>query len=244
VRVLDASTAHRVHPDWVYGFPELTGDQADRIRAAKRVSNPGCYPTGAVALIRPLVDAGLLPADYPVVIPAVSGYSGGGRSMIDSFEGRGQNPTTERVRLYALDLAHKHVEEMRVYAGLVGKPIFLPIVGAYRQGMLVEVPLFLSHLAGATGRDLHATLAARYRNSRFVEVMPFEPQPASQLEPEALNGTNRMQLYVFENADSGQAVLIARLDNLGKGASGAAAQNLDLMLGITTDYDYAVTDAS
>jgi N-acetyl-gamma-glutamyl-phosphate reductase len=227
-RVLDASTAFRVAPDWTYGFPELAPGQAEKIRAAKRVSNPGCYPTGGIALLRPLVDAGLLPADYPVTVNAVSGYSGGGKSMIADFEG-GTAPAFE---LYGLGFEHKHLPEMQLYSKLTHRPIFIPSVGNFRQGMLVSVPLQLDTLPGKPkGADLHTTLAERYAGSRYVSVMPME-SAATKLEPEALNETNKLELYVFASDKYRQAVLVARLDNLGKGASGAAVQNMRLMLGL------------
>jgi N-acetyl-gamma-glutamyl-phosphate reductase len=230
-KVLDASTAFRVAPDWTYGFPELAPDQADKIRAARKVSNPGCYPTGAIALLRPLVDASVLPADYPVTVNAVSGYSGGGKSMIASFED-GSAPAFE---LYGLGFEHKHLPEMQLYSRLTRRPIFVPSVGNYRQGMLVSVPLQLDTLPGSPGgADLHAVLAKRYAGSSYVSVMPFEntASKSGKLEPEALNETNRLELYVFASDKYRQAVLVARLDNLGKGASGAAVQNMRLMLGL------------
>jgi len=230
-KVLDASTAFRVAPDWAYGFPELTPDQADKIRTARKVSNPGCYPTGGIALLRPLVDAGLLPADYPVTINAVSGYSGGGKSMIASFED-GSAPSFE---LYGLGFEHKHLPETQLYSKLTRRPIFVPSVGNYRQGMLVSVPLHLDTLTGKPGgADLHAALAKRYAGSTYVSVMPLENAAAKggRIEPEALNETNKLELYVFASEKHRQAVLVARLDNLGKGASGAAVQNMQLMLGL------------
>jgi N-acetyl-gamma-glutamyl-phosphate reductase len=229
-KVLDASTAFRVDGDWTYGFPELAPDQADKIRAARKVSNPGCYPTGAVALLRPLVDAGLVPADYPVTINAVSGYSGGGKSMIASFE----DGTAPAFELYGLGFEHKHVPETQLYANLARRPIFVPSVGNYRQGMLVSVPLHLDTLPGKPdGADLHAALAKRYAGSTYVSVMPLDDAAAKsrRLEPEALNETNMLELYVFASEKYRQALLVARLDNLGKGASGAAVQNMRLMLG-------------
>jgi N-acetyl-gamma-glutamyl-phosphate reductase len=228
-KLLDASTAHRVHPDWVYGFAELAPDQADRIAAARAVANPGCYPTGAIGLIRPLVDAGLLPTDYPVTINAVSGYSGGGKAMIQSHEAI-QGPAFE---LYALGLEHKHVAETQLYGKLSRRPIFVPSVGHYRQGMIVSVPLHLDTLPGKpTGADLLAVLRAHYAGCDLVCVLPT---PADgKLEPEALNDTDRLELYVHANEKYRQAVLVARLDNLGKGASGAAVQNIALMLGLHT----------
>ena len=229
-KVLDASTAFRVAADWTYGFPELAPDQADKIRAARKVSNPGCYPTGAIALLRPLVDAGLLPADYPIAINAVSGYSGGGKSMIESFE----NGTAPAFELYGLGFEHKHLPETQLYSNLVRRPIFVPSVGNYRQGMLVSVPLHLDTLPGKpAAADLHAALAKRYAGSKYVSVMPLDNAAAKdgRIEPEALNETNMLELYVFASPKYPQAVLVARLDNLGKGASGAAIQNMRLMLG-------------
>jgi N-acetyl-gamma-glutamyl-phosphate reductase len=229
-KVLDASTAFRVAPDWVYGFPELAPDQADKIRSARKVSNPGCYPTGAIALLRPLVDTGLVPADYPVSINAVSGYSGGGKSMIANFE----SDAAPAFELYGLGFEHKHVPETQLYSNLARRPIFMPSVGNYRQGMLVSVPLHLDTLPGKPGAaDLHAALAKRYAGSSYVSVMPLDNDAArsGRLEPEALNETNKLELYVFASEQHRQAVLVARLDNLGKGASGAAVQNMRLMLG-------------
>ncbi|MGB3866869.1 MAG: N-acetyl-gamma-glutamyl-phosphate reductase [Xanthobacteraceae bacterium] len=229
-KVLDASTAFRVAPDWAYGFPELAPGQADAIRAARKVANPGCYPTGAIALLRPLVDAGLLPADHPVAINAVSGYSGGGKTMIESFE----NGTAPAFELYGLGLQHKHLPETQRYSNLTRRPIFVPSVGNFRQGMLVSVPLHLDTLPGKPGgADLHATLAQRYAGSSYVTVMPPDNDAVKKgrIEPEALNESNALELYVFANDALRQAVLVARLDNLGKGASGAAVQNMRLMLG-------------
>ena len=226
-KLLDASTAHRVAPGWVYGFAELQPHQPAEIAAASRVANPGCYATGAIALLRPLVDAGLLPTDYPVTINAVSGYSGGGKAMIEAHE-RDGGPAFE---LYALGLEHKHLPEIRAYATLTRRPIFVPSVGHFRQGMLVSVPLHLDTLPGApSAADLHAVLAGHYAGADQVRVMP--PEAGGRLEPEALNDTDLMELRVYPNAAERQAVLVARLDNLGKGASGAAVQNIGLMLGL------------
>lgn len=227
-KIVDASTAHRVAPGWVYGFPELTKDHAAAIAASARVSNPGCYPTGAIALLRPLVDAGLLPQDYPVTINAVSGYSGGGKSMIEDHEA-GRAPSFE---LYGLGLKHKHVPELEAYSRLTRRPIFVPSVGNFRQGMLVSVPLHLDTLSGKPkGADLQAVLSEHYAGSNWVGVLPSEGSNG-KIEAEALNDTNRLELRVFANEEHGQAVLVARLDNLGKGASGAAVQNIRLMLGL------------
>jgi N-acetyl-gamma-glutamyl-phosphate reductase len=226
-RIVDASTAHRVAPGWVYGFPEMEPGQAERIRAARKVANPGCYPTGAIALVRPLVDAGLLPADYPLTINAVSGYSGGGRAMIEAHETSG-GPAFE---LYGLGFDHKHLPETQHYSRLTRRPIFIPSVGHFRQGMLVSVPLHLDTLPGApTAADLQAALAARYRGADRIRVLPA--QPSDRLEPEALNDTDLLELRVYANPAHRQALLVARLDNLGKGASGAAVQSIGLMLGL------------
>lgn len=226
-KVLDASTAHRVNPAWVYGFPEMTPGQAEHVAAARNVANPGCYPTGAIGLIRPLVDAGLIPADYPITINAVSGYSGGGKAMIQAHETQG-GPAFE---LYALGLEHKHVPETQLYTGLTRRPIFVPSVAHCRQGMLVSVPLHLDTLTGKpSGADLRAVLEARYAGCELVRVTA--PPPDGKLEAEALNDTDRLELRVHANEKHRQAVLVARLDNLGKGASGAAVQNIGLMLGL------------
>ena len=226
-RLLDASSAHRVAPGWVYGFAEMAPGQDAAIRDAARVTNPGCYPTGAIALLRPLLDAGVLPADYPVSIPAVSGYSGGGRSMIESHEA-GQAPAFE---FYGLSLEHKHLPEIQKYSGLSRRPIFIPSVGSFRQGMLVTVPLHLDLLRGRpSAAQLVDILRARYDGREGVKVLDAEPE--GRIEPEALNETDGMELRVFANEARGQVVLVARLDNLGKGASGAAVQNLRLMFGI------------
>jgi N-acetyl-gamma-glutamyl-phosphate reductase len=224
-KLLDASTAHRVDPEWIYGFPEMAPDQPGKIAMSRKVANPGCYPTGAIGLLHPLVQAGLVPPDYPVTISAVSGYSGGGRSMIEAHDRKG-GPAFE---LYALGLEHKHVPEIERFAGLSRRPIFMPSVGHFHQGMLVSVPLYLDDLPGRpAGLDLRGALRAFYEGSEHVTVMVGNG--SHKLEPEALNGTNRLELYVWANEQRRQAVLVARLDNLGKGASGAAVQNLRLML--------------
>jgi len=229
-RLLDASTAHRVDPDWAYGLPELTPDQPARIAAAPRVSNPGCYPTGAILLLRPLVEAGLLPADHPVTVNAVSGYSGGGNAMIAAYEAR----TAPDFELYGLGLEHKHVAELQQYAGLTRRPILVPSVGDFRQGMVDCIPLHLDILPGRPApAELEAALAARYAGCDYVRVVPAEA--GGKLEPQALNNTNLLELRVHGNARRGQAVLTARFDNLGKGASGAAVQNLGLMLGVPVE---------
>jgi N-acetyl-gamma-glutamyl-phosphate reductase len=230
-RIIDASTAHRCAPDWVFGFPELCAGQREAVVNAARVANPGCYATGAIALIRPLVDAGLIPADHPLALPAVSGYSGGGRTMIEAYE-KGDAPLFEA---YALGLNHKHLPEILRYTGLSRRPVFVPSVGNFRQGMLVQLPLHLDLLPGQpTAADLHNALAAHYAPSAaaggWVSVEPATD--SGKLDATALNDTNKLELRVFGNDSHQHAVLIARLDNLGKGASGAAVQNLQLMLGL------------
>lgn len=226
-KIVDASTAHRVAPDWTYGFAELEPGFAQKVANANRVSNPGCYPTGGIALLRPLVDAGLLPVDHPITVNAVSGYSGGGKAMIEAYEA-GTAPDFE---LYGLGLKHKHLPELQLYSRLERRPIFVPSVGNFRQGMLVSVPLHLETLPDKPKTaDLHEALSSRYAGSSFVSVLPATAD--GKLEPQALNDTNRLELRVFGNDELGQAVLVARLDNLGKGASGAAVQNIRLMLGL------------
>jgi N-acetyl-gamma-glutamyl-phosphate reductase len=227
-KIIDASTAHRVAPGWVYGFPELTRTQAASVAQARRVANPGCYPTGGIALLRPLVDAGLLPADYPVVLSGYSGYSGGGRQMIEAYEVTRTAPPLE---VYGLGLTHKHLPELQLYSGLTRRPIFVPAVGNFYAGMIDQIGLQFDLMKGVTRtRQLEDVLRAHYAGSEWVSVVP--PAAGGRLEPTALNGTNKMELSVYGNDSLGQAVLIARLDNLGKGASGAAVQNLQLMLGL------------
>ena len=228
-RIVDASTAHRVDAAWTYGFAELSAEQSKAIATARRVSNPGCYPTGAVALLRPLVDAGLMPADYAVTVNAVSGYSGGGKSMIAAYEVEKTAPAFE---LYGLGLEHKHVPEIQKYAALTRRPIFVPSVGNFRQGMLVSVPLHLDTLPGKPKvADLEATLRQHYLGSAQVSVLDAATLKG-RIAAETLAGRDEMQLAVFGNEKLRQAVLVARLDNLGKGASGAAVQNIRLMLGL------------
>lgn len=237
VRILDASTAHRVSPGWVYGLPELGTHQTEAIATASRVAVPGCYPSGAIALLYPLVRAGLIPADYPISVQGVQGYSGGGRQLVDAMEGRGESHRLAGpYRAYGLELAHKHLPEMQRYSGLQHSPLFTPAVGGWRQGMLVQIPLHLWHLpVKPSPSQLHRTLQLHYQNQPFIQVLPFEegqPTAFPVLDPQTLNGTNRMELLVFANPTNSQALLVARFDNLGKGASGAAVQNLDLMLGL------------
>ena len=231
IKIIDASTAHRCAPGWVYGFPELCEGQLDAVRSAARVTNPGCYATGAIALLRPLVDAGLLPTDFPLSLPSVSGYSGGGRTMIEAYEAG----TAAPYEAYALGLGHKHLPEILHYTGMTRRPLFIPAVGNFRQGMLVQLPLHLDLLPGAPkAADLHEALASHYARTatpeQWVSVLP--PTDDGKLAADTLADTNRLELRVFANEEYRQAVLIARLDNLGKGASGAAVQNLQLMLGL------------
>jgi len=230
VRVIDASSAHRTTPGWVYGFPEMSEGQAQRVAAASRVTNPGCYPTGAIGLLRPLVQAGLVPADYPISIHAVSGYSGGGRAAVETYDGP-EAANALPFQVYGLGLAHKHTPEIQLHAGLTQRPMFIPAYGAYRQGIVLTVPLELRLLnAGIDAAALHACLTDHYAGAQHVEVMPLQaPSTLPHLDPQALNGTNDMRLGVFAN-EHGQVLLTAVFDNLGKGASGAAVQNLDLML--------------
>ena len=234
-RVIDASSAHRVAQDWVYGFAEMSEGQRSAIASAARVSNPGCYPTGMIALVRPLVEADLIPSVWPVTVNAVSGYSGGGKSMITEFEDEtSPNFTREAFRTYGLSLGHKHVPEMQLYGGLENRPLFAPSVGRFYKGMLVEVPLQLWSLPSQpTLEEIHEVLSEAYEGQRFVEVASLEEcRSLKGLDPEGLNGANRMKLFVFGNEQEGQARLVALLDNLGKGASGAAVQNLNIMLGL------------
>jgi N-acetyl-gamma-glutamyl-phosphate reductase len=233
VKVIDASTAHRVAPGWAYGFPEMAKGQREAIAQSKRISNPGCYPTGFIALVRPLVEAGVIPCDWALSVNAVSGYSGGGKAMIAEFEDEtSPNFTRAPYRIYAMTQTHKHVPEMRKYAGLARAPIFAPSVGRYYKGMLVDVPLPLAAIAnGAKLADVHGVLEQAYDGERFVAVAPLAQSRALKtLDPEGLNGTNELKLFVFGHDE--EARLVALLDNLGKGASGAAVQNMNIALGL------------
>ena len=230
-RILDASTAHRVADGWTYGFPEMAKGQRDAIANARRVANPGCYPTGAIALLRPLVDKGLVPADHPITVNAVSGYSGGGKSMIEAYES-GKAPSFE---LYGLALEHKHLPELQTFARLSRRPIFVPSVGNFRQGMLVSIPLHLDVLPGTpTIAALEQALSAHYAGERYVTFVAASDaaRKGGRIEAESLNDTNTLELTVFGSDARRQAVLVAKLDNLGKGASGAAVQNVEIMLGL------------
>jgi N-acetyl-gamma-glutamyl-phosphate reductase len=235
VRVIDASTAHRTAPGWTYGFAELEPDQRAKLAASKRVSNPGCWATGFVALMRPLVRAGVVPADYPVSVNGISGYSGGGKSMIEEFERKDSPAYVETVaRSYALTLSHKHIPEMQKWVGLSHPPVFAPMVGRFYRGMLVEVPLHAWALPGKPAMArFHDVMAQAYRGEKLVEVVSLEGGSKNiSLDAETLKGTNRMKLFVLGNDKCGQVRLIAMFDNLGKGAGGAAVQNLNIMLGL------------
>jgi len=235
VKVIDASSAHRTAAGWTYGFPELDDDQREKVASSTRVSNPGCYATGAIALARPLVSADIIAADLPISFNAVSGYSGGGKAMIAEFEDEtSPNYTKVPYRIYATGLNHKHLPEIQAHGGLLTRPIFTPAVGRYAQGMLVELPLHLGMLNGSVSvTQIHYALADHYARDAFVEVASLhEAKSLTTLDPEGLNGTNRMRLHVFGDRAGGQVRLVALLDNLGKGASGAAVQNLNLMLGL------------
>jgi N-acetyl-gamma-glutamyl-phosphate reductase len=235
IRVIDASTAHRTNENWVYGFPELRLGHADLIATARRVSNPGCYSTGAIALLKPLVAKGILSADHPVSIHAISGYSGGGRQLIERFEHADRSDRIDSsYYLYGLALRHKHVPEIEVHAGLQQRPLFVPSVGRFHQGMAVQIPLHLATLMGKCSvADIRALYQEWYAGSQFIEVMSFRDCATMEnLDPEILNGTNALRVHVFGDDDTGHAFLVAVLDNLGKGASGAAVQNVNLMLGL------------
>lgn len=238
VRVIDASSAHRVADGWVYGMPEYEMDQTQRIADAKRVTNPGCYAITSVAILHPLVKAGLLPAAYPVTINAISGYSGGGKKLIAAFEDADDaDATADAFRVYGLGLTHKHVPEILRWGGLENPPLFVPSVGRFAQGMIVQVPLQLWSLPGSpTVDEVQACLTKHYAGRRFVTVADTaEARAFAKLQPEALNGTNELRLHVFGNRERGQAVVMGLLDNLGKGASGQAVQNLNIMLGLAEE---------
>ena len=231
--LIDASTAHRTDPAWVFGLPELSIDQRARIRASKRIANPGCHASAFILLLRPLVDAGMVPAAHPISATSITGYSGGGKKMIEQYQAAGDT-ALDSPRPYGLALAHKHVPEMMVHAGLTSRPLFMPIVAKFYKGLAVSVPLHLSNLPGQPdGAAIHAALASRYRGERFVRVMPLSDPAtieAGFFDVQGCNDTNRVDIFVF--AAAGQALLLARLDNLGKGASGAAVQSMNVHLGI------------
>ncbi|HEX4533408.1 MAG TPA: N-acetyl-gamma-glutamyl-phosphate reductase [Rhizomicrobium sp.] len=235
VRVIDASSAHRAAPGWTYGFAEMEPEQRAKIKASHRVSNPGCYPTGFLALVRPLVRTGIVPPDFPITVNAISGYSGGGKAMIVEFEDKDSPAYVETVsRIYGLTLAHKHVAEMLAHSGLSHPPVFAPSVGRFYRGMVVEVPLQLWALPGKPATlDLHNVIAKAYAGEKLIEVENFTfGNLQTSLDAEMLKLTNGMKLFVYGNDKTQQARLVAVLDNLGKGAGGAAVQNLNIMLGI------------
>ncbi|MDJ0684905.1 MAG: N-acetyl-gamma-glutamyl-phosphate reductase [Alphaproteobacteria bacterium] len=237
-RVIDASSVNRVADGWVYGFPEYASGQRDLIRRAKRLTNPGCYAISSVAMVKPLVAAGLLPADWPVAINAVSGYTGGGKSLVAEFEDRSApNYAPTAVWTYGVTLQHKHVPEIQQWGGLTHRPLFSPSVANYRQGMLVQLPLQLWAVPGAPSpEDIADALRDHYADEPFIEVAPPETLAAMQrIDPQALNGTNQLRLHVFGSARGDQAIVMTVIDNLGKGASGQAVQNLNLMLGLPED---------
>jgi N-acetyl-gamma-glutamyl-phosphate reductase len=240
-RIIDASTSHRTNPAWAYGFPELDPGQSAKIAASNRVANPGCWPQGAIAVLRPLVEAGLVPADYPITVHGISGYTGGGRTMIADYEAQGEDAS--EFTPYGLTFKHKHLPEMQAYAELNHAPVFTPVVGNFPQGMIVTVPLQLWSLPKVPrARELHEAIADHFAGIEggFVEVAPLvEAERTPDLNPEIYNGTNRMRLHVFASDAKGQAALMAVYDNLGKGASGAAVQNLNLMLGVAQDTSLA-----
>ncbi|HEY2926585.1 N-acetyl-gamma-glutamyl-phosphate reductase [Piscinibacter sp.] len=231
--LIDASTAHRTAPGWVFGLPELAPDQRERIRAAKRVANPGCHASAFILLLRPLVDAGLVPATLPICATSITGYSGGGKKMIEQYEAGG-DARLAAPRPYALTLSHKHLPEMTSHSGLAVKPVFQPIVGNFYKGLSVSVPLHLSQLRpGTTAEQVHAAFAQRYAGERFIRVMPLRDAATLEhgfFDVQACNDTNRVDIFVF--ASDTQAMLMARMDNLGKGASGAAVQAMNVHLGI------------
>jgi N-acetyl-gamma-glutamyl-phosphate reductase len=249
VKILDASSAHRVADGWVYGFPELEDKRREEILFATRVSNPGCYPTGFLACVRPLVAAGIIPKDFPVTINAISGYSGGGRKLMEEYQSAsGEQANNYAYGIYGLTFAHKHVKEMHQHSGLQSPPLFVPAVGNFEKGMLVQIPLPLHALQNQfkneftnklSGELIHNALKEYYQNEKYVSVAPLNDDSSLRkgkfLDVQAANDTNLVQVFVFANDETKEALLVARLDNLGKGASGAAVQNLNIMLGLDED---------
>jgi N-acetyl-gamma-glutamyl-phosphate reductase len=242
LKLIDASSAHRTDPNWTYGFPELNLKQSKKITTSNRVSNPGCYALASIAIIHPLISANILPNDYPITINAISGYSGGGNSMIQSFEDKNSPEFTDDVfRVYALSLEHKHIPEIQKHSNLKHRPLFMPSVGRFAQGMIVQLPLQLWSLPRLPkSNDLLDALADHYKNQPLINVVGSrETAEIKSIQPEALKGSNELKLYVFNNKseqiskNENQVVVMALLDNLGKGASGQAIQNMDLMLNLT-----------
>jgi len=240
-KVIDASTAHRVAPGWAYGFAEMDKDQSAKIASSRRVANPGCWPQGMIATLRPLIEAGLVPADFPITTHGITGYSGGGKSMIADYEAAGES--ANEFQPYGLTFKHKHLPELEAYTKLTRPALFVPAIGNFAQGMVTVVPLQLWALETVpTGKQLHGAIADHFAaiNGGFVEVAPLvEAERLPELNPEIYNNTNRMRLHVFADDKKAQAVLMAVYDNLGKGASGAAVQNLNLMLGLAADTSLA-----
>ncbi|MGB3755975.1 MAG: N-acetyl-gamma-glutamyl-phosphate reductase [Rivularia sp. (in: cyanobacteria)] len=245
VKILDASSAHRVVNGWVYGFPELEEKRREEIKNAKRVSNPGCYPTGFLACMRPLVAAGIIPKDFPATINAISGYSGGGRKLMEEYQSAsGEQANSYAYGIYGLTFGHKHVKEMHEHSGLQSPPLFVPAVGNFEKGMLVQIPLPLHSLQNPpSGELIHKTLEEYYQNEKYVSVASINDEGSLRkgkfLDVQAANNTNLVQVFVFANDETKEALLVARLDNLGKGASGAAVQNLNIMLGLDEDLGLA-----
>ncbi|MEB3215008.1 MAG: N-acetyl-gamma-glutamyl-phosphate reductase [Nostocales cyanobacterium 94392] len=240
VKILDASSAHRVADGWVYGFPELEQNRREEIKHATRVSNPGCYPTGFLACVRPLVLSGIIPKDFPITINAISGYSGGGKKLIEEYQSiSGEQADNYAYGIYGLSFGHKHVKEMHQHSGLKSPPLFVPAVGNFEKGMLVQIPLPLHSLQNQpSGELIHNTLKEYYQNEKYVFVAPLNDDSLRKgkfFDAQAANNTNLVQVFVFANDKTKEALLVARLDNLGKGASGAAVQNLNIMLGLNED---------
>ena len=238
VKILDASSAHRVASTWVYGFPELESSRREEIKNATRVTNPGCYPTGFLSCVRPLVKAGIIPKDFPVTINAISGYSGGGRKLMEEYQGiSGGQANSYAYGIYGLTFGHKHVKEMHQHSGLQSPPLFVPAVGNFEKGMLVQIPLPLHALQNkSSGKLIHQILEEYYQNQKYISVMPLNDESSLRrgkfLGTQAVNNTNLVQVFVFANDETKEVLLVAQLDNLGKGASGAAVQNLNIMLGL------------
>lgn len=240
VKVIDASTAHRVADGWTYGMPEYDINQEKKIANASRVTNPGCYAIISISILHPLIKAGIIPRNQAITINAISGYSGGGKQMIADFEAVNGIHANTPFRIYGLHLNHKHVPEIQKWSGLEYAPLLVPSVGNFRQGMIVQVPLQLCSLPGGPSpEDIHSALASHYAGQRFVTVKPIEEtDKMTGLEPEGLNGTNDMHLYVFRNDETNQVVVMGLIDNLGKGASGQVVQNMNLMIGAPQDFGF------
>lgn len=250
-KIIDASTAHRTTPGWVYGLPELSLSHKEAIINSRRVSNPGCHATAFILSIYPLIHHNVMQPDYPVSCQSITGYSGGGKSLIEKYEGNNKiNPYTRAPRPYSLGLNHKHLKEMMAHTGLTASPVFLPVVSGYYKGLATMIPIHTRYLnKKLNGKDIHSLLEEHYKNQKFVKVMPYIEEAALKecesnniifdggLDITACNDTNRAEIFVLGNDDRGISMIITRLDNLGKGASGAAIQNMNLMLGFDEDYN-------